>query len=94
MLLDRQRALAVIHRNIPFSQQTPFNPVSVITSVQKPQPWRDIVKKKLGTTLLLITLSCGIANADCWTPGHRAPSKPTTWSERINNAWSHFKAWF
>ena len=96
MLLDRQHTLAVIQQNIPipFSQENPFNPVSAVTSVQKPQPWRDIVKKKLGTAVLLITLACGVANADNISPCRHAKSQQTTWMQKIDRAFAMFKAWF
>ncbi|HSE40287.1 MAG TPA: hypothetical protein VLH08_05930, partial [Acidobacteriota bacterium] len=70
------------------------NPVSVITSVQKPQPWRDIVKKKLGTAVLLIALSCGVASADTWAPTRHSKCSETTWMQKIDRAFQMFKAWF
>jgi hypothetical protein len=95
MRLDHLRTLAVIHSNIPFSQQNPFNPFLHKTSLQKSQPWRDTVRKKLGTTVLLITLACGVASADTYTPSKRcAKSFETTWMQKIDNAFRYFKAWF
>ena len=93
MRLDRLYSLAVIHKRIPFTQKTPFNPISANTSPRKSNPWRDTLRKKLGTTVLLITLSCGIASADCWTPQRKAKSN-STWVQTIDNAFKMFRAWF
>ncbi len=68
MRLDRLYSLAVINKRIPFSQKTPFNPISASIRLRKSNPWRDTLRKKLGTTVLLITLSCGIASADYLAP--------------------------
>lgn len=78
---------------ISFNQ--PLTRFSVINFPRKSQPWRDTVRKKLGAALLLVTLSCGMANADVWVSGHRMNNKPNvTFIEQIHQAWNHLFNWF
>jgi hypothetical protein len=52
------------------------------------------VRKKLGTALLLVTLSCGMANADCWQPGKKINKPNVTFVETVRQAWNHLFSWF
>jgi hypothetical protein len=58
------------------------------------KPWREtLMRKKLATALLLMTLSAGIVGADVITPTRNAPSKQTTWQkieriiQQVRNLW-------
>jgi hypothetical protein len=75
----------------PYTQ--PLTPLFRNNFPRKSQPWRDIVRKKLGTALLLVTLTCGVAGADSWNPG-KCQSKPVTFMETIHQAWNHLFNWF
>jgi hypothetical protein len=80
------------NNNYPYSQ--PLTPLFRNNFPRKSQPWRDIVRKKLGTALLLVTLSCGMANADCWNPGKKMDKPNVTFMEQIHQAWNHLFSWF
>lgn len=78
--------------NYPYTQ--PLTPLFRNHFPGKSQPWRDTVRKKLGTALLLITLSCGVAGADQWTPCHKMNNPNVTFMEKIHQAWNHLFSWF
>jgi hypothetical protein len=78
------------NNNYPYNQ--PLTPLFRNNFPRKSQPWRDTVRKKLGTALLLITLSCGVAGADQWTPCHKQNN--VTFMETIHQAWNHLFSWF
>ncbi len=80
------------NNNYPYTQ--PLTPLFRNNFPRKSQPWRDTVRKKLGTALLLVTLSCGMANADCWNPTHRMNKSNVTFMEQIHQAWNHLFSWF
>jgi hypothetical protein len=77
--------------NYPYIQ--PLTPLFRNNFPRKSQPWRDTVRKKLATALLLVTLTCGVAGADQYTPCHRM-NKPATFMETIHQAWNHLFSWF
>ena len=79
------------NNNYPYTQ--PLTPLFRNNFPRKSQPWRDTVRKKLGTALLLVTLSCGVANADVWCPNHRQ-DRNVTFMEQIHQAWNHLFSWF
>ncbi len=76
----------------PYTQ--PLTPLFRNNFPRKSQPWRDTVRKKLGTALLLVTLTCGVAGADQWTPCHRQNKPNVTFMETIHQAWNHLFSWF
>ena len=61
---------------------------------RKSQPWRDTVRKKLGTALLILTLSCAVASADQITPYKHMGKRQVTFMETIHQAWNHLFSWF
>lgn len=79
-------------KNYNFPNTQPLTPLFRTHFPRKSQPWRDTVRKKLGTALLLVTLSCGVAGADTWQPGRC--QKNVTFVEKIHQAWNHLFSWF
>jgi hypothetical protein len=82
------------YKNNTFAYNQPLTRFSVNLFPRKSQPWRDTVRKKLGTALLLLTLSCGVANAEVWTPCHRQDKSNVTFMQKVQQAWNHLFAWF
>ncbi|MCI0441833.1 hypothetical protein L0152_01290 [bacterium] len=52
------------------------------------------MRKKLGTALLLLTLTCGVAGADNFSPGYRQDKAHVTFMQQIHQAWNHLFSWF
>jgi hypothetical protein len=81
------------NNNYSNKQPQPLTPLFRNNFPRKSQPWRDTVRKKLGTALLLVTLSCGVANADNWIAQHKMNNN-VTFMEQIHQAWNHLFSWF
>ena len=81
------------NNNYPYTLNQPLTPLFRNNFPRKSQPWRDTVRKKLGTALLLMTLSCAVVNADQITP-MRNMGKNVTIMEQIHQAWNHLFNWF
>jgi hypothetical protein len=81
-------------KNYYFPNTQPLTPLFRTHFPRKSQPWRDIVRKKLATALLLVTLSCGVAGADQWCPNHKMNNQKVTFMEQIHQAWNHLFSWF
>lgn len=77
--------------NYPYTQ--PLTPLFRHNFPRKSQPWRDTVRKKLGTALLVMTLSCAVVNADQITPMRHQGTR-VTFMETIHQAWNHLFSWF
>lgn len=77
--------------NYPYTQ--PLTPLFRNHFPRKSQPWRDTVRKKLGTALLVMTLSCAVVNADQITPMRHQGTR-VTFMETIHQAWNHLFSWF